>query len=96
MGNLNFSVGSVQYVEADGGSSGPDYLVIGAAVGGAVVVIGLTCFLIIIIIICGYNSKARQKDKQLTNLLAQMELWEIEMADECKKGGSLPCTALHG
>ena len=38
-------------------------------------------------IVCGYyKSKHKKTEQRWTNLLAQMELLEVEMADECKRG----------
>ena len=86
--NLNFSVGMVSYqtgFESDSSSSDNLLVIIiaVAASGGGVL---LVASLVIIMVVCVYRSKSKAKDKRLTNLLAQMELWEIEMADECKRG----------
>ena len=60
-------------------------VIIGAAGGstGAVVVVSLFA---ICCIVCCFSRRAKAKDKQFTNLLSRMELWEVEMADECKRG----------
>ena len=42
--------------------------------------------IVVFFVICCFMRRAKEKDKQFTNLLAQMELWEMEMADECKRG----------
>ncbi len=54
--------------------------VVGVLLVVAVVVIIMCC------IICRYNSKHKKTEQRWTNLLAQMELLEVEMADECKRG----------
>ena len=79
--NLNFSVGTLTYVTDDSGVP-VIAIAVGASAGGVLI---LSVF-VICIILCVYSSKSREKDKRLTNLLSQMELWELEMADECKRG----------
>ena len=81
--NLEFLVGTLTYTESESGAT-PVYVIIiaASAAGGAV----LLSLLVICCIICWYTRKAREKEKRFTNLLAQMELWEVEMADECKRG----------
>ena len=80
---LEFTVGTLTYTESEP-SSTPLYVIIiaASAAGGAV----LLSLFVICCIICCYTRKAREKEKKFTNLLAQMELWEVEMADECKRG----------
>ena len=45
-------------------------------------------------IICGYKSKHKKTEQRWTNLLAQMELLEVEMADECKRGRLCVCVCV--
>ena len=73
------------YTESSGSSDGTPLTVIIIAASGAGGVL-LFSVLIIVCIICCYTRKAKEKEKQFTNLLTQMELWEVEMADECKRG----------
>ena len=82
--NLNFSVGTLTYVTDDSGVPVRTIAIAVGASGGGVLILSV---FVICIILCVYSSKSREKDKRLTNLLSQMELWELEMADECKRGG---------
>ena len=63
----------------------PLVIIIPSVVGGLLVVIVLF-LLITCCITCGYKSKHKKTEQRWTNLLAQMELLEVEMADECKRG----------
>ena len=63
----------------------PLVIIIPCVVGGLLLVVAFSVCLICCIACC-YNSRARKKEKQWTNLLAQMELMEMEMAEECKRG----------
>ena len=81
--NLNFTAGTLTY------QAGPQPLnltLIIPVIVGPVVLVVLISLLLICIIVCVSASRSREKDKRLTTLLSQMELWEIEMADECKRG----------
>ena len=80
--NLNFTVGTLMYTSTGGLSL---QLIIPVTVGPVALVL-LLSMLVICIIICVTRSSALAKDKRLTTLLSQMELWELEMADECKRG----------
>ncbi len=60
-------------------------IIIPSVVGGFAVVV-ILLVLVMCCIICGYKSKHKKTEQRWTNLLAQMELLEIEMADECKRG----------
>ena len=94
--NLNFSLGLLSYAVVDDsnddtiveiGTLDLDFAaVVGVAVVLFVILVLIVLVLVIFIIVCLYRSKTEQREKQLTNLLAQMELLEIEMADECKRG----------
>ena len=75
-----FDVGSLSYVP------GLDIIPIIAGVGGGVVGIVLFFLLVICIVVCCYQRKGKEKEKKVQNLLSQMEHWELEMADECKRG----------
>ena len=79
------------YIE-DAGSDSKLAIIIGASTAGGVVIISL---LAIVCIICCFSRRAKAKEKQFTNLLAQMELWEVEMADECKRGKPVASLASH-
>ena len=81
--NLNFTVGTLTYQAA---AAPLNLALIIPVIVGPVVLVLLISFLLICIIVCVSASRSREKDKRLTTLLSQMELWEIEMADECKRG----------
>ena len=57
-------------------------IIAGSGAGG----VFIFSLLLICIFLCCFLRRARAKEKQFSNLLAQMELWEVEMADECKRG----------
>ena len=57
-------------------------IIAGSGAGG----VFIFSLLLICIFLCCFWRRARAKEKQFSNLLAQMELWEVEMADECKRG----------
>ena len=73
----------LEYIDAE--SAVPLVIIIPCVVGGLLLVVAFSVFLICCIACC-YNTRARKKEKQWTNLLAQMELMEMEMAEECKRG----------
>jgi len=81
--NWNFTAGTLTYQEAP---QPLNLALIIPVIVGPVVLVLLISFLLICIIVCVSASRSREKDKRLTTLLSQMELWEIEMADECKRG----------
>ena len=83
--NLNFTVGTLTYTTATTQEQLNLALIIPVIVGPVVLVL-LISLLLICIIMCVSARKSREKDKRLTTLLSQMELWEMEMADECKRG----------
>ncbi|XP_064399093.1 plexin-A1-like isoform X2 [Halichondria panicea] len=62
----------------------PLEIIIPSVVGGFAVVV-ILLVLVMCCIICVYTSKHKKTEQRWTNLLAQMELLEIEMADECKR-----------
>ena len=70
-------------VEDEGGTTPPVAVFIGASCGGGVLIL---LILIMFFVICCVWRRATAREKKFTNLLAQMELWESEMADECKRG----------
>lgn len=82
--NRKFEVGTLIYTDAPSQSDSNLAIIIGASIGGGVLLVSL---FIICCVVCCFMSRAKAKDKQFTTLLAQMELWEVEMADECKRGG---------
>ena len=61
-------------------------LIIIVVVVVVVVLLLLGCFLIAVIV-CLSRKQQKKKERQYTNLIAKMELLEVEMADECKRGG---------
>ncbi len=63
----------------------PLLILIPSVVVGFLVVLALLV-VIMCCIICAYKSKHKKTEQRWTNLLQQMELLEIEMADECKRG----------
>ncbi len=67
------------------GEALPLEIIIPSVVGGFAVMV-ILLVLVMCCIICGYQSKHKKTEQRWTNLLAQMELLEIEMADECKRG----------
>ena len=79
--NLTFTAGTLTYT-----SGGLNLQLIIPVIAGPVALVLLLSMLVICIVICVTRSSARAKDKRLTTLLSQMELWELEMADECKRG----------
>ena len=81
--NLDFNVGTVTYTSDSTSSESDLPIIVGATASGGVVIILL---LIMCFIICCFSRRARAKDRQFSNLLVQMEQWEVEMADECKRG----------
>ncbi|CAI8038569.1 Plexin-A4 [Geodia barretti] len=60
----------------------PLAIIIGASCGGGVLIL---LILVMFCVICCVTRRATAREKKFTNLLAQMELWESEMADECKR-----------
>ena len=82
--NLRYEVGTVRYVSSSTpGSESKLAIIIGASAAGGVILVSLV--VIFFIIVC-FTRRARAKEKQFSNLLVQMEQWEVEMADECKRG----------
>ena len=86
---LSYKVGFLTYIDQTNTTTTPGTdgsllaIIIGASVGGGVLVVSV---IVVFFVICCFMRRAKEKDKQFTNLLAQMELWEVEMADECKRG----------
>lgn len=82
--DLIYDVGDLRYTSpsSDSESSMTIIIIAGSSAAG---VSFFSLFLICVIVGCFWR-RARAKQKQFTNLLAQMELWEVEMADECKRG----------
>ncbi len=60
-------------------------LIIGV-VAGVVGFLLITCLILIVAIIMISRKQSKKKERQYTNLIARMELLEVEMADECKRG----------
>ena len=85
--NLSYDVGTVSYTQQSPAAQLP--IVVGASVGGGVLIL---LILVMFVVICCFMRRAKAKEKRFTNLLAQMELWESEMADECKRGS---CVYVH-
>ena len=81
--NLEYNVGTVTYTTSDTETSLS--IIIGASCGGGVLIL---LILVMFFVICCVMRRSTAKEKRFTNLLAQMELWESEMADECKRGES--------
>ena len=79
--NFTFTVGTLRYT-----TTPLNLQLIIPVTAGPVALVLLLSMVIICIVICVTRSSARAKDKRLTTLLSQMELWELEMADECKRG----------
>ena len=66
-------------------SSIPLVIIIPVIAGSVVVVVILSLF-IICCVVCYHRKKSKKNEQRWTNLLSQMELMELEMADECKRG----------
>jgi plexin A len=79
--NLRYEVGTVTYTEEEETAT-PLAIIIGASCGGGVLIL---LILVMFCVICCVARRATAREKKFTNLLAQMELWESEMADECKR-----------
>ena len=56
------------------------------AVAGGLLVVALFFMVIICCVVCYHRRKSKKTEQRWTNLLSQMELMELEMADECKRG----------
>ena len=56
---------------------------------GVVVVVVFCSMFIICCVVCYHIRKSKKNEQRWTNLLSQMELMELEMADECKRGESV-------
>jgi hypothetical protein len=63
----------------------PLEIIIPVVVGGLAVV-AFFFILIICCVVCYHSRKSKKTEQRWTNLLSQMELMELEMADECKRG----------
>ena len=63
------------------------YLIVGVVAAGVFVLL-VFCCMVIAIIICFSRKQSKKKELQYTSLIAKMELLEVEMADECKRGES--------
>ena len=66
----------------------PLHIIIPVIAGGLFVVVVFS-FLIICCVVCYHRRKSKKNEQRWTNLLSQMELMELEMADECKRGESV-------
>ena len=55
-------------------------------IAGGLVAVALFFILIICCVVCYHRRKSKKNEQRWTNLLSQMELMELEMADECKRG----------
>ena len=66
-------------------TSTPLEIIIPVVVGGLAAVVLLSLF-IICCVVCYHSKKSKKNEQRWTNLLSQMELMEMEMADECKRG----------
>ena len=63
----------------------PLYIII-PVVAGVLLVVVIISLIIICCVVCLYRKKSKKNEQRWTNLLSQMELMELEMADECKRG----------
>ena len=61
------------------------------AVGGSLLVVIFCSVFIVCCVVCYHNKKSKKSEQRWTNLLSQMELMELEMADECKRGKCVCC-----
>lgn len=76
MGNLEFSLGELQYVSEQGN----EIWIIGVAVGGGV----LLTFIIIILVV--YKRKSTRAERQYKKLKMQLDTLESNVRNECKQG----------
>ena len=60
-------------------------IIIPVIAGGLLIVVACSMF-IICCVVCYHRRKSKKNEQRWTNLLSQMELMELEMADECKRG----------
>ena len=63
------------------------YLFVGVVAAGVFVLL-VFCCIVIAIIICFSCKQSKKMELQYTNIIAKMELLEVEMVDECKGGES--------
>ena len=75
----------LRYVDAPTASEIPLVIII-PVIGGGLLVVVIFSMLIICCVVCYHRRKSKKTEQRWTNLLSQMELMELEMADECKRG----------
>ena len=76
---------SLRYIGTDAANTIPLVIIIPVVAGGPLIVVFLS-MLIICCVVCYHRRKSKKNEQRWTNLLSQMELMELEMADECKRG----------
>ena len=88
----------LRYIGTVTGGDIPLVIIIPVVAGGPLIVVFLS-MLIICCVVCYHRRKSKKNEQRWTNLLSQMELMELEMADECKRGELIDwsvCVRLRG
>ena len=81
VGNLEWSLGKLEYLEG-GGAYFPLEAIIGIVAGGSFLIV------IIIVIIIIYHRKSSNAERQYKKIQGQLDMLESNVRNECKQGNA--------